>query len=452
MEHESLRLRAAVVYALTLAAQPACGQQLGSTFQRRFILGRGACATPGGGQGSYSEVWELSHERCAEACLNDRECVAYEYSTTKRYKLCEKHKEVPSHSVPVDNSACFVLESALSLRTFKPFRGGDARYRGAVSAAGPLGWPPPPPAIVVPPRACGSPSSMPSSMPSSSSGGDGFAGCDLRLVQWDGLSVESVNLDGADLSGGSFTRAQFFRSTLRATFVRTNLSRATFRGANLEGADFTLARGTTPSTFDMARGHFKAPDPAASQVKAGCAALPAFGASYPGCDLRARSWDGVNLEQARDRPERPPGADLRGASLNSARLDDADLTKADLVGAELTEASLRRADFRMSQLGAAKAEEADFSDAVAEKALFEGAAAPRAQFARARLAESQFNGARLVGASFAKADLVGASFKDAAVEGVDFTGALMDVATDFTGAIGVDKVAAWPAGYSPPLG
>ena len=214
MEHESLRLRAAVVYALTLA-QPACGQQLGSTFQRRFILGRGACATPGGGQGSYSEVWELSHERCAEACLNDRECVAYEYSTTKRYKLCEKHKEVPSHSVPVDNSACFVLESALSLRTFKPFRGGDARYRGAVSAAGPLGWPPPPPAIVVPPRACGSPSSMPSSMPSSSSGGDGFAGCDLRLVQWDGLSVESVNLDGADLSGGSFTRAQFFRSTLR---------------------------------------------------------------------------------------------------------------------------------------------------------------------------------------------------------------------------------------------
>ena len=95
-----------------------------------------------------------------------------------------------------------------------------------------------------------------------------------------------------------------------ATFVRTNLSRATFRGANLvrrprarrrvlvcaplacaeargddtrhieltgltlprldsrpptarhppqEGADFTLARGTTPSTFDMARGHFKVP-------------------------------------------------------------------------------------------------------------------------------------------------------------------------------------------------
>lgn len=94
-----------------------------------------------------------------------------------------------------------------------------------------------------------------------------------------------------------------------ATFLRTNLSRATFRGADLvrrprarrrvlvcaplacaeargddtrhieltgltlprldsrpptarhppqEGADFTLARGTTPSTFDMARGHFKA--------------------------------------------------------------------------------------------------------------------------------------------------------------------------------------------------
>ena len=47
---------------------------------------------------------------------------------------------------------------------------------------------------------------------------------------------------------------------------------------------------------------------------------------------------------------------------------------------------------------------------------------------------------------------VGASFKDAAVEGVDFTGARMDVTTDFSGAIGVDKVAAWPAGYSPPLG
>ena len=248
MEHESLRLRAAVVYALTLA-QPACGQQLGSTFQRRFILGRGACATPGGGQGSYSEVWELSHERCAEACLNDRECVAYEYSTTKRYKLCEKHKEVPSHSVPVDNSACFVLESALSLRTFKPFRGGDARYRGAVSAAGPLGWPPPPPAIVVPPRACGSPSSMPSSMPSSSSGGDGFAGCDLRLVQWDGLSVESVNLDGADLSGGSFTRAQFFRSTLRQAGTTRDHPR-----------DHTISHESHETTHETTRYHSRPHD------------------------------------------------------------------------------------------------------------------------------------------------------------------------------------------------
>ena len=60
----------------------------------------------------------------------------------------------------------------------------------------------------------------------------------------------------------------------------------------------------------------QAPDLAARQVKAGCAALPAFGASYPSCDLRARSWDGVNLEQARDRPERSP--EITAATLSSA--------------------------------------------------------------------------------------------------------------------------------------
>merc|ERR1711920_777765 len=51
------------------------------------------------------------------------ECVAIEYTQISRhYRLCELHKDMPTHTVPVPGSACFLRPSELHAlsRTTKP--------------------------------------------------------------------------------------------------------------------------------------------------------------------------------------------------------------------------------------------------------------------------------------------------------------------------------------------
>mmetsp|Transcript_37704 Transcript_37704/g.88216 ORF Transcript_37704/g.88216 Transcript_37704/m.88216 type:complete len:457 (-) Transcript_37704:27-1397(-) len=79
----------------------------------------GGCRTPGDNTGSYDELWELSLTGCADECLAYVDCVAIEYTQVPpHYKLCELHKDMPTHTVPVSGSACLLRPSERHTRGY----------------------------------------------------------------------------------------------------------------------------------------------------------------------------------------------------------------------------------------------------------------------------------------------------------------------------------------------
>jgi hypothetical protein len=109
-----------------------------------------------------------------------------------------------------------------------------------------------------------------------------------------------------------------------------------------------------------------------------CAARPAEGVVWRGCDKR---------------DARLANAPLRNGQLNEARLDGADLSGADLSYADLGQASLRGADLSGADLTGANLGRADLS----------GASLAEANLSYASLRDARLDGARLDGAQLGKA-------------------------------------------------
>jgi uncharacterized protein YjbI with pentapeptide repeats len=151
---------------------------------------------------------------------------------------------------------------------------------------------------------------------------------------------------------------------------------------------------------------------------------------------------------------RPSGADLEGASLNSAQLDRASFEQAHLETASLNAAQLKETRLDNAQLQRALLNDADLKGALLDGARLDGASLKRAQLQGASLLQTHLEGASLFGARLQGALLDGASlygaslnvarFQGASVQGASLMGASLDGA-DFDGA---SLLGAWLQGAS----
>ncbi len=119
------------------------------------------------------------------------------------------------------------------------------------------------------------------------------------------------------------------------------------------------------------------PTPAALNQAVNCAARPAEGVNWSGCDKRGAALAGAMLRNARLQRTRleearlsgaileyanASGAQLRNADLQGAKLIAADLTGADLSGADLSGANLRYTVLKGTRLAGTRLDNATWSD------------------------------------------------------------------------------------------
>ena len=153
-----------------------------------------------------------------------------------------------------------------------------------------------------------------------------------------------VDLRGARLAGGDFTRADFRYSDLReADFSGSRLpganlehSRAQagiFRGANLEGADLVQVNA---SAADLTGVRVKGAKLTGTNFgHARCARV-----SFEGCDLRRANFSHADVVAAVFRAARLERAVFRNTHAHRADFEDAALAGADFTGADVSRASL----------------------------------------------------------------------------------------------------------------
>ncbi|EOD11357.1 hypothetical protein EMIHUDRAFT_452443, partial [Emiliania huxleyi CCMP1516] len=182
-----------------------------------FMEVPGTCATAGGGQGSYEEVWGITKEECALDCYGWVECVGFEFSALKSSQLyykCEKHKELITHSLPVKSTECYIRDEPAMLAAFKGARGKFA------SRLDPPPSPLSPPPLALPPPG---PAALWRAGPSRTCGGFASASGAAELTPAAGPDLSDCDLRGA----------------MGASFVGSNLEFTSWRAAELIGADLS---------------------------------------------------------------------------------------------------------------------------------------------------------------------------------------------------------------------
>lgn len=117
------------------------------------------------------------------------------------------------------------------------------------------------------------------------------------------------------------------------------------------------------------------------------------GRDFTGADLSDLDLSGMNLA----------GCFLEGANLKGTNLVGADLTGAVLARADLNRTDFTRAKLRGANLGATKAQDADFSESDLREAIF-----GKAELDRARFRGATMKGAKFFQANLGAADLSGA--------------------------------------------
>jgi len=66
-----------------------------------------------GGSPHFDEVWGLSRSGCAAECLASTHCTAIDYAQLpSHFRRCRLHKDVPTHTLRVDNSECYLKPGA----------------------------------------------------------------------------------------------------------------------------------------------------------------------------------------------------------------------------------------------------------------------------------------------------------------------------------------------------
>lgn len=214
----------------------------------------------------------------------------------------------------------------------------------------------------------------------SASGPPDLSGRDLTYLDLSTLDFKGANLARTDLYGTDFTAANLKGADLagarldRAVLIRANLS-----GANL--ADATILR---PTVY--------------SDLSANLADAPRF--------------RGANLARVKVQ------ADLSGADFSGADLTEADFHPLEDRAGEGTLVTLRRNVVKSCDFSGARAQRANFNDAVLTFSRMTGADLRDATFVSADLSMVDFSGADLTGADLTGADLDGARL--AGARGLEF--------------------------------
>jgi len=141
-----------------------------------------------------------------------------------------------------------------------------------------------------------------------------------------------------------------------------------------------------------------------------------------GAHLSGVKWPGLRLRSVGFR-----GANLTQADLGWAKLDDGNATNATFVLANLQHASLNRfraptADFSGADLTSVRASAAHFAGANLSRATLKNAVLENVSFNRCDLRLANFEGAQLTRAGFQEAELVETNFRNATLTDASFTG------------------------------
>lgn len=181
-----------------------------------------------------------------------------------------------------------------------------------------------------------------------------------RGVRFDGQSLSSCSLRGADLSRGKF---------IRVFCERTDLAGAVLTGAVLHGgyfweccfreADLTdcMAQGAILLKVDMRRARVRCVDLSGSCINGDLCGVDLSFSNLTGATLDGLSWGPFpSALSTRGHPARLSGAILYCAKLRNAHLGDVDLCNADLREADLRQADLRGSNLMGADLTGAKLE------------------------------------------------------------------------------------------------
>ena len=209
------------------------------------------------------------------------------------------------------------------------------------------------------------------------------------------------NLDGEDLSAGSFRHANFDHCSL----VRSNLQAADFTGASMREADLSEAKiaGAIFDDVDLMAPRVTVRQEYLGLVKS-LKGAKLQSAELHGVDLTSPELTGINLSQAD-----LSAADLRWTDLTSADLSGASLDEIKLVMPKLNRAKLRRVSLPGIELEFLKAHGADLSGANLCEAKLRGSDLRCVDMSWAKLRGADLSDADLRGADLSHCDLTGAN-------------------------------------------
>ncbi|MDP2371750.1 DUF2169 domain-containing protein [Rhodoferax sp.] len=211
------------------------------------------------------------------------------------------------------------------------------------------------------------------------------------LARWPGANAAGATLSAALLDQTDLSQACFDESKLDGTVLtQAALTGSTWRGATFnkvvawtvqaQGADFSRSQWQRSALLGCDLGHSQWQGARLSQLQGG-------NSDWTGAELRA-----VKAERCSW-----PSGQLRGVHFDGAYLSQCDLSRADLGGASLADGCFPKSLFMQTKLVGAKAQGADFFQALLRKADFTRADLRQANLYHAELTEIGLLGANTEG-------------------------------------------------------
>lgn len=270
-----------------------------------------------------------------------------------------------------------------------------------------------------------------------------LTGLDLAGVDLAGALLEGADLGGAGLAGADLTRALLGGAGLRGACLREAvLDEADLTGADLTEADLSGASfGEATLTGALLRGALlvKARGPEARLTRCDLTGADLSESVLPAADLSDAGLDGArfvraNLREASMTGARGAGVDLSGADLTCLRAPGSVLHRALATGVRAGGSIWENADLSEANFTFAELQLAGFSGADLSRADLSAADLTRARLCRATLTGARFPMCNLFLATLEKTELSGADFRGANLYGVELLEAVIDRATNFSGA------------------
>lgn len=252
-------------------------------------------------------------------------------------------------------------------------------------------------------------------------------GLKLRLAgqKLENVTLEGINIAGADFSGASLEKVRFINVNLQgADFSRAQMNSVDFLNADMKGAKWKDAgfQGNMEST------NLEGADISGARLFI----YKSHALNFNGADL-SKAWLYAPGMQDSDLSN----AKFIGATLHSiggAKTTGADFTGANFFGMDMPG---NRGNNKGIDLSGQKMDGATFMGGIFDGATFNGASLKKAIFTGAEVRGADFRGADLTGADFqvshyhGPADVSGADFSTAIIKDVNWTNASYDCNTKF---------------------